>query len=162
MAAKIDTLTRFLDEHGIAYEVVEHPEQFTAASEARAAGADPDDAAKDVVLRKGDEYVLAVIPASAQLDLRKAADLLGYGGELRLANEADIARRFPEFELGALPPFGPILNVEEIVDRRLLDHERVLCSGGDHRHSVRIDPNEMVRVGSATVGDLAKDTASRW
>jgi Ala-tRNA(Pro) deacylase len=161
MAAKIDTVTRFLDEHGVAYEVVEHPERFTAASEARAAGTDPDDAAKDVVLRKGDEYVLAVIPASTQLDLRKAADLLGDGGELRLAKEADIARRFPEFELGALPPFGPMLNVEEIVDRRLLDHERVLCSGGDHRHSVRIAPKEMVRVSSATVGDLAKDTASR-
>jgi prolyl-tRNA editing enzyme YbaK/EbsC (Cys-tRNA(Pro) deacylase) len=109
------------------------------------------------VLRKGDEYVLAVLPASAQLDLRKAADLLGDGGELRLANEAHIAPRFPEFELGALPPFGPLLNVKEIVDRRLLDHERVLCSDGDHRHSVRIDPNEMVRVSSATVGDLAKD-----
>jgi Ala-tRNA(Pro) deacylase len=157
MAAKIDILTGYLDEHGVAYEVVEHPERFTAASEARAAGTDPDDAAKDVVLRKGDEYVLAVIPASAQLDLRKAADLLGEGGELRLASEADIARRFPEFELGALPPFGTILNVEEIVDHRLLDHERVLCSGGDHRHSVRIDPNEMVRVSSAAVGDLAKD-----
>jgi Ala-tRNA(Pro) deacylase len=157
MAAKVDTLTRFLDEHAVAYEVVEHPERFTAASEARAAGTDPDDAAKDVVLRRGDEYVLAVIPASTQLDLRKAADLLGDGGELRLADEADIARRFPEFELGALPPFGPILKVEEIVDRRLLDHERVLCSGGDHRHSVRVDPKEMVRVSSATVGDLARD-----
>lgn len=156
MAAKIDIVTGYLDEHGIAYEVVEHAERFTAASEARAAGTDPDDAAKDVVLRKGDEYVLAVIPASDRLDLRKAADLLGDGGELRLADEADIAQRFPEFELGALPPFGPLLNVEEIVDRRLLDHERVLCSGGDHRHSVRVDPNEVVRVSSATVGDLAK------
>jgi Ala-tRNA(Pro) deacylase len=164
MAAKIDILTGYLDEKGVAYEVVEHSERFTAASEARAAGTDPDDAAKDVVLRSGEEYVLAVIPASDQLDLRKAADLLGEEGELRLASEADLAQRFPEFELGALPPFGPILNVEQIVDRRLLEHERVLCSGGDHRHSVRIDPNEMVRVSGATVGDLAKDsdTASRW
>jgi len=157
MAAKIDTLTKFLDEHGVVYEVVEHPERFTAASEARAAGTDPDDAAKDVVLRKGDEYVLAVILASAQLDLEKAADLLGGGGELRLASEAEIAQRFPEFELGALPPFGSLLDVEEIVDLGLLDPERVLCSGGDHRHSVRIDPNEMVRLSSAAVGDLAKE-----
>lgn len=157
MAAKIDTLTGYLDEHGVAYEVVEHGERFTAAAEARAAGVEPDDAAKDVILRRGDDYVLAVIPASAQLDLRKAGDLVGDGSELRLATEDDIAARFPQFELGALPPFGPILEVEEIVDRRLLDHERVLCSGGDHRHSVKVDPSEMIRVAGAKVGDLVRD-----
>ena len=157
MVAKIDTLIGFLDEHGVAYEVVEHGARFTAAAEARAAGIDPGDAAKDVVLRRGDDYVLAVIPASAQLDLRKVGELVGDGSELRLATEDDIAARFPQFELGALPPFGPILEVEEIVDRRLLDHERVLCSGGDHRHSVKVDPSEMVRVAGARVGDLTQD-----
>lgn len=157
MAAEIDTLIGFLEDHGVAYEVVEHGTRFTAAAEARAAGIDPDDAAKDVVLRRGDDYVLAVIPASTQLDLRKTAELVGNGSELRLATEDDIAARFPQFELGALPPFGPILEVEEFVDQRLLDHERVLCSGGDHRHSVKVDPNDMVRVAGARVADLVKD-----
>jgi Ala-tRNA(Pro) deacylase len=157
MATKIDTLTGFFDEHGVAYEVVEHGERFTAAAEARAAGVEPADAAKDVILRRGDDYVLAVIPASAHLDLKKVGDLVGDGSELRLATEDDIVARFPQFELGALPPFGPILEVEEIVDRRLLDHERVLCSGGDHRHSVKVDPNEVVRVAGAKVGDLVRD-----
>jgi Ala-tRNA(Pro) deacylase len=157
MAEKIDTLTRFLDEHGVVYEVVEHGEEFTAAGEARAAGVGPADAAKDVVLRRGEEYVLALIPASERLDLRKAGDLVGAGNELRLATEDEIAADFPGFAVGALPPFGPIFEVEEIVDRRLLDHDRVLCSGGDHSHSVKVDPNEIVRLAGAQVGDLSED-----
>ncbi len=157
MAKKIDTLTRFLDEHGVTYEVVEHGEQFTAAAEARASGVGPEDAAKDVILRRGEKYVLALIPASERLDLEKVGDLLGAGHELRLATEDEIAAEFPGFAVGAVPPFGPIFEVEEIVDRRLLDHDRVLCSGGDHSHSVKVDPNEVVRLAGAQVGDLSKN-----
>jgi Ala-tRNA(Pro) deacylase len=137
--------------------LVEHGERFTAAAEARASGVGPEDAAKDVVLRRGDEYVLALIPASERLDLSKVRNLTGAGDELRLATEEEIAADFPGFAVGALPPFGPIFEVEEIVDRRLLDHDRVLCNGGDHSHSVKVNPNEIVRVAGAQVGDLSQD-----
>jgi Ala-tRNA(Pro) deacylase len=158
VAEKIDNaLTRYLDEQGVAYEVVEHGERFTAASEARASGIEPEDAAKEVMLRRGEEYVLAVVPASERLDAKKAAKLLGEEEEPRLATEQEIGADFAQFELGALPPFGPILEVEQIVDQRLLDHEQVLCSGGDHRHSVKVDPKEMVRLADAQVGDLVED-----
>lgn len=157
MAEKIETLTRFLDDHSVAYEVVEHGERFTAAAEAQASGIGPEDAAKDVILRRGEEYVLALIPASERLDLKKADDLIDAEGELRLATEDEIEADFPGFVVGALPPFGPILEVEEIVDRRLLAHDQVLCSGGDHSHSIKVDPNEIVRLAGAMVGDLSQD-----
>lgn len=156
MADKTDAVTEYLNGQQVEYEVVEHGERFTAAAEARASGVGPEDAAKDVVLRRGDEYVLAVIPASERLDLKKARDLLG-APELRLATEDELATDFPQFELGALPPFGPILGVPQLVDERLLDHEQVLCNGGDHRHSLKVDPKEMVRVADARVADLRQD-----
>lgn len=157
MSGPIDMVTGYLDENGVDHEVIEHPERFTAAAEARAAGVGPDDAAKDVVLRNGDAYVLAVIPASERLDLKKVQRLLDGEDRPRLATEDELAADFPEFDLGALPPFGPIHDIPEIVDRRLLDHDRVLCAGGDHRHSLRIDPNEIVRLANARVADLCQD-----
>ena len=149
--------TRYLDEQQVTYEVVEHPERFTAAAEARAAGVEPADAAKDVLLRRDGEYILAVIPASRRLDMRKLRDRLGDEGEIRLATEDEIAADFSRFELGALPPFGPVLGTSQIVDRSLLEHDRVLCNGGDHRHSLMVDPNEMVRVTEARVEDICED-----
>ena len=125
---------RYLDEQQVAYELVEHPERFTAAGEARAAGIEPADAAKDVLLRTDGDYVLAVIPASERLDMRKVRDRIHTDGEIRLATEDEIAEDFSGFELGALPPFGPVLGAAQVIDRRLLEHERVLCNGGDHRH----------------------------
>jgi Ala-tRNA(Pro) deacylase len=150
-------VSSYLDENGVEYEVVEHEERFTAAAEARAAGVDPSDAAKEVVLHGEDGYVLAVIPASERLDLGKARQALEADDRPRLATEDEIAEGFPEFEVGALPPFGPIHAVPEIVDGRLLDHERVVCAGGDHRHSIRLDPNEIVRLAEARVADLCQD-----
>jgi Ala-tRNA(Pro) deacylase len=153
----IEALTRFLDERGIAYETVEHEQTFSSAEEAEAAGVAPDHAAKTMLLRDGDEYRMAVIPASHRLDLHKVREVLAASGKLRLATEEEMGADFEAFEVGALPPFGPLVPAPEVVDRRLLEHERVLCTGGDHRHSVLVDPNEIVRVADGKLADVCED-----
>ena len=153
----VEAVTSYLDEQGVAHELVEHEERFTAASEAQASGVPPDDAAKDLLLRDGEEYTLAMIPASQRLDLGKVRELLGASGALRLATEDEIGKDFERFELGAIPPFGGLHGVPQIVDSRLLDHDRVLCSAGDHSHGVLVDPGEIVRLGKARTGDLCED-----
>lgn len=157
MPESLDAVTGFLDENGVDYEVVEHDERPTAAGDARAAGAELGEMAKDVVLRDGEEYILAVIPASERLDFVKARIALERDDRPRLASEEELAEAFPTFEVGALPPFGPLHQISEVVDRRLLEHDRVLCAAGDHRHSLRVDPREMVRVADAGVADLCQD-----
>lgn len=152
--AGIDLVTGHLDELGIAYEVVEHARGYSAAEEARAAGVAPANAAKAVLLRDPDGFRLAVVPASERVDLHKLRELLEAGQELRLASEDEMEAEFPAFELGAIPPLGEMLPAAEIVDRRLLEHERVLCNGGDHEHSLLIDPRDLVRVSSAVEADI--------
>ena len=153
----IETVKAYLDEQGVDYEAVEHEERFTAASEAQAAGIKPEDAAKDVILRDADRYMLAVIPASQRLDLAKARELLDAGPSMRLATEAEISRDLARFAVGAIPPFGGLHGIPQAVDRGLLEHDRVLCSAGDHAHGVLVDPNEIVRIGEAKTGDLCED-----
>jgi Ala-tRNA(Pro) deacylase len=153
----VEVVKAYLEEQGVEHELVEHEEQFTAAAEAKAAGVAPADAAKDLILRDGEVYMLAVVPASQRLDLNKAQDLLDASSSLRLANEDEIAKDFDRFDVGAIPPFGGLHGIPQAVDLRLLEHERVLCSAGDHARGVLVDPNEMVRVGEAKTGDLCED-----
>jgi prolyl-tRNA editing enzyme YbaK/EbsC (Cys-tRNA(Pro) deacylase) len=68
-----------------------------------------------------------------------------------------MAADFSGFELGALPPLGEMLPAPEIVDPRLLEHDRVLCNGGDHTHSILLDPSDVVRVSGAQVADVCQD-----
>lgn len=153
----IGLVTAHLDQLGIAYEVVEHPRGLSAAAEARAAGVIPENAAKAVLLRDADGFRLAVVPASERVDLHKLRELLEAGKDLRLAREDEMAAEFPGFELGAIPPLGEMLPAAEIIDRRILDHERVLCNGGDHAHSLLLDPRDLVRASSAVEADICED-----
>jgi Ala-tRNA(Pro) deacylase len=156
-AGPVETVTAFLEKRGIDYELVEHDESFSAAGEARAAGVEPQNAAKSVLLRDGGSYRLAVIPASERLDLHKVRDLLDGPSQLRLATEDEMGADFGEFELGAIPPLGPMLPAPEIVDSRLIEHDRVLCNAGDHRHSLLLDPEQLVSVGEARLADICED-----
>jgi Ala-tRNA(Pro) deacylase len=153
----IDAVIGYLRDRGVAHDVVDHEQTFTAAAEARAAGMTPDHAAKTMVLRDGEGYRLAVIPASERLDLHKLRVLLEGSSHLRLATEEEMADDFAGFEVGAVPPLGPMLPAPEVLDRRLLGHERVLCTGGDHRHSVLVDPTELARITDARVADICED-----
>jgi len=153
----IVALAHFLESRDVGFDVIEHRPTFTAASDARASGVPIHDAAKTILLHSEDGYRMTVIPAAERLDLPKVRGLLG-NADVRLATEAEIAELFEEvFDVGALPPFGSTIAAPEIVDTRLLSHDRVLCSGGDHTHSVLVDPREMVRVAGARVADICQD-----
>ena len=154
----VETTTKHLEERGIEYELVEHDRALTAAAEARAAGEEPANAVKSVLLRGLDGYQLVVLQASDRLDLGKVREQLSESrSEIRLASEEEMDADFPQFELGALPPLGEMLPAPEIVDRRVLDHDRVLCNAGDHTHSVLIDPSEIVRASKAEIADVRED-----
>jgi Ala-tRNA(Pro) deacylase len=152
----LEALLTFLSESRIEHRVVPHKQTFTARAEALVSEIEPEQAAKTVALRVDDGYRLAVVPASEHVDLRKVRDLLGVGRQdLALATEAQIAEAFPAYEVGALPPIGPDL-APEIVDRRLLVHNRILCSGADHTHGILLDPDDVVRVAGAKVADICQ------
>jgi Ala-tRNA(Pro) deacylase len=148
-------VTAFLERQGVPYEVVEHERTQTAAAEARAAGVPAADVAKTVVVRDDEGLRLAVIPASERLDMHKLRQALASKG-LRLVTEQEIADEFDQFEVGAVPPFGSMFNALELVDERLLEHDRILCSGGDHEHAILVDPRDVVQAGEARVADICK------
>jgi Ala-tRNA(Pro) deacylase len=156
-ATGITAITEYLDASGVTYEVVEHEPTMSAGAEAEATQRPRHQVAKTVVLQDDSGYVLAIVPASERLDLHKLRELLGASKQLRLATESEMARDFPELEVGAAPPFGPIAPSAEVIDQRLMDEDRVLCAGGDHRHSVVVDPRDVVRLTGARTGDVCEE-----
>jgi Ala-tRNA(Pro) deacylase len=156
----IGAVTHFLDRQHASYELIEHTATFAAVDEASAAGSAPAEMAKTVLLHDQGGFRAAVIPASERLDLHKARKLLQTTGHLRLATEEEIQEEFPAFDAGAMPPFSGLLGTPEILDTRLLAHDHVFCSGGDHRHALKISPREIQRLGEPLVADVCIGTAT--
>ncbi len=147
-------VARFLEESGIAHEVVEHEPTYTAVDEAAAVHAEERFTAKTLVLHDHGGWRVAVLPANQRLDIDKARRLLGGSSHLRLATEDEMEEAFPAFEAGAMPPVGPQL--PEVVDVRLLYREAIVCAGGDHTHSIRMDPRDLLKLAEPRVGDICE------
>jgi Ala-tRNA(Pro) deacylase len=154
---RAETIVEFLEGEGIAHELIEHEPTMSASAEASATHTPPDEVAKTVVLHDGAAYVIAAIPACERLDLHKLREFLGATRRLRLASEREIAREFPTLEVGAVPPFGPMVPAAEVIDRALLDRPRILFPAGDHSHSVLLDPRAVVRMTAARTADICED-----
>ena len=152
----VDAIVEFLEGAAVAFELVEHEPVMSAAAEARIVAQPPEQTAKTIVLHDGSAYVIAAVAAADRLDLHKLRELVGASQQLRLASEEEIARDFPTLEVGAVPPFGPMVPAAEVIDRALAEQPRVLCPAGDHRHSVLVDPGEVVRITAATVADITE------
>jgi Ala-tRNA(Pro) deacylase len=137
-------VTEHLDERGVAFQVIPHRRAFTSLQEARELGVAADEVVKTVALCSQGKYVLAVVPASRRLELRRVRELLGDPG-VRLASEAELQADFPGYALGALPPLGSLLGVRLLVDPEVLDHERVLFAAGTETESVQVITAELFR-----------------
>lgn len=146
----------YLDRKGWRYELIEHEPTVRAVDEASASGVPPEREAKTILLTGASGRLLATIPGSERLDVRKARELQG-DPHLRLATEDEMAARFPLFDVGALPPIGPLMSAPQIIDRRLTDHSRIVASAGDHSHSLLLIPAELVRRTASRVADICED-----
>jgi Ala-tRNA(Pro) deacylase len=145
-----------LDAGGTPYELLEHDRTDRATDEAAALGLSPADVAKTIVVTAGEANVRVVLPASERIDMHKLRDLLDTGKELHLLTEDALARDYPEFELGAVPPLGGRAD-EVIVDRRVGERDRIALEAGSHDRSVRIAAADLVSATNARVADVCAD-----
>ncbi len=154
--ASIDVLTAALDDAGVTYELLEHARTDRAADEAATLGIPPNEVGKTIVVTAGKANVRVVLPASERIDMHKLRDLLGAGKEPHLLTEVDLARSYPGFELGAVPPLGGRED-EVVVDRRIAALEHVIFEAGQHNRSVRVPAAELVTATGARVADVCAD-----
>jgi Ala-tRNA(Pro) deacylase len=150
-------VTEYLDRAGVDFDVLEHDRTERATDEAAALGIAPEAVAKTLVLVAPTGNVRAVLGASDRVDLHKVATVIGVGGKkVHLATEDDLARSYPDFELGAVPPFGGRED-QVIVDERLAGRDWIALEAGSHDRSVRLKASDLVRTTSALVADIAKE-----
>jgi len=153
-------VTGLLEEAGVDFDVLEHARTERAADEAAALGIRPEEVAKTLVLVAPSGNVRVVLAASERIDLNKVALALGVGGKkVHLASEDYLARDYPDFELGAVPPFGGRQD-QVVVDERLAERDSVVLEAGTHERSVRLKAADLVSLTGAQVADIRREEPS--
>ena len=146
--------TRELNRELVDHELIRHRRTETAREEALEVGLA--EVGKTIILATDTGFVRVLVPASKRLDLHKLRALLGTG-ELRLANEEELAGAYPMFELGAVPPIGGPPGDRTIIDRRLAIHDSIVVEAGSHEVSVRLQMRDLVRLSNPQIGEICED-----
>lgn len=136
------TVKWFLDSHHLSYEVLRHPHTSSSKQTADAAYIWRDQLAKSVLLEDERGYVMAVLPASHRVDLKKLRRKMRR--KLELATEAELAEIFTDCEIGAIPPLGAAYGVPVVYDDHLRKLGSVYFEGGDHEGLVYMGGSEFM------------------
>lgn len=146
-------LKSFLDENRVQYTLMSHSPAYTAQAAAATLHVPGKELAKTVVLRAGDDTVLAVLPASFHVNLKKLGAIVGK--TLRLASEKEFAELFPDCELGAMSPFGHLYNLRVFADESLAADEEIVFNAGTHRDAIRMGYEDFARLARPQVASFA-------
>ncbi len=138
-------LKEALDEAKVSYEVYHHSLAYTAQEVATAQHLSGKEMAKVVILKLDGNLVMGVIAASQKINLTTVRASLG-AKEVRLATEDEFSGRFPECEIGAMPPFGNLFGLPVFVDPALEKDEYIYFNAGNHLQTVRLKYKDFERL----------------
>jgi Ala-tRNA(Pro) deacylase len=149
-------IREFLESKRVSFEWLPHPEAFTAQEVAHSLHVSGKRLAKTVVLDADGRLVMAVIPASHRLNLPELKTAL-VAKRLEMVPESELAKIFPDCDLGAIPPLGPLYGMEVWVDRAVAESEEIVFTAGSHVDAVRIaysDFMELVKPRSSHFSEI--------
>jgi len=150
----IAPIHRFLQQAHVPYSVLPHGPAYTAQDEAAATQVPEQDWAKVVVCFINDEPVEVVVPASSYVNLERLLELSG-GRSIRIATEEELGQLFPQCEIGAMPPFGPLYGQTVYVDATMALEPEIVFNAGTHRDAIAMHWTDFVKMVNPIVGRFA-------
>lgn len=138
-------LIAFLDENNVKYVTIKHSSAFTSQEIASAAHVCGKEFAKTVIIKIDDKMAMAVLPASYQIDFSFFYKALGTKN-VKLASEAEFKYLFPDCEVGAMPPFGNLYNMEVLVAAVLTEDNEIVFNAGTHTELIKMTYEDFDRL----------------
>ena len=149
---------KFLKASQVKFQMRHHPAQYTAQEVAAAEHITGEEVAKVVIIKAGDRFVLCVLAATCLLQMPRLKKLLATK-DVRLASEDEIAKLFPDCQIGAMPPFGSQYGLDTYVDEHLATDPEILIPAGTHEDSILMAWKDFERLAQPKVAAFASHTA---
>ena len=143
---------------GLAHRVLSYEHDPAAPSYGQEAvealGVDARQVHKTLVAAVDGRLVMAVVPVSAEMDLKALAAACG-GKKAVMARPAD-AQRATGYVVGGISPLGARTRLGVVIDGDALAWPLVYVSGGRRGLELELAPGDLVRACSAVVAPLAR------
>lgn len=138
------TLAQYLADNNIEYDTLQHKKTSSSLSAADAAHLPVNELAKAVVIKRQKGYLLAIVPASRNVDLTGLGSWLNQ--TIGLATEEEISELFPDCEMGAVPALGAPFGIKSVIDEELSGLDDIYFEAGDHHTLIHLAGNDFDRL----------------
>jgi Ala-tRNA(Pro) deacylase len=149
------SIVELLKRERIPYTWFQHKLSYTAQEEAAASHIRGRCWAKVVICMIDDQPVQAVLPAHYVVDLEQLRLLAG-ASSLRLAREEELAAIYPDYEVGAMPPFGAVYGQRVFVERCLVGEPEMVFNAGTHTDAIRMHYGDFAVLAKPIVGQFCR------
>ena len=146
--------TAILRKAGVEHRLMEYDyrSQDAAAWAAEALGIEPERMFKSLVAVAGDDHVFALLPATAELSLKKLASTAGTK-HAQMAAPKD-AERLTGYQVGGISPLGSRRALPVYLDASAGGFDLMCLNAGARGLIVELATADLIRLISATLGDL--------
>jgi len=143
----MNTLTplEYLDSKQVNYSLIPHTTSFTAQETAELTHIKGKDLAKVIVVGSADLMSMVVVPADCILLQSELARILKTP-DLTILPEYRFIERFPECEIGAMPPFGKLYGMNVFLARELTKSEFIIFNGGNHHILIKMHMSDFIKI----------------
>ncbi len=130
-------LKEYLDSHKVKYATISHAPAYTAGEIAAEAHISGKELAKTVMVKLDGKLAMAVLPADCKIDFQLLKEVTG-ANRVELAHEQEFKDRFPDCEVGAMPPFGNLYDMDVYVEEALSWDDEIGFNAGTHSEIVKL------------------------
>lgn len=138
-------LREFLDDQGVKYVAIPHQVAYTARRTAIVSHIPNKELAKTIIVKIDGVLAMAVLSASGEVDLSLLRAATG-ARSVSVAKESEFKDRFPECEIGAMPPLGNLYGMAVYVDESLTKDETIAFNAGSHYELLQISYADFERL----------------
>lgn len=150
----VDRLRQYLEENHVKYVTVSHSPAFTAQEIAASAHVPGKELAKTVMVKLDGRMAMVVLPAPDKVSAARLREVSG-AKDVELASEREFADLFPKCEVGAMPPFGNLWEMEVFADTHLKEDEFIAFNAGSHTELVKLEFTDFERLVHPTFATLS-------
>ena len=155
----VKRLKEFLDSNNIQYVTISHSPAYTAQAIAASAHVSGKELAKTVMVKVDGRMAMAVLPASYQVDFALMKEAVG-AKQLELATEAEFKDLFSECEVGAMPPFGNLYDMQVFAAAKLVEDDEIAFNAGSHTELIKLAYKDFERLVKPTVVKFSEEMVS--
>ncbi|SOB77660.1 Ala-tRNA(Pro) deacylase [Marinobacter sp. LV10R510-11A] len=141
----VQQLKEFLEEANVEYMCLTHPPAFTAQELARHVKIAGDKAVKTVIIELDGKMAMLVMPATWRVRWDSLSRILETDF-VDLADEQAFQDRFPNCEVGAMPPFGNLFGMTVYCAEPLTEQPELAFAAGSHTESLHMKTSDFLNL----------------